>query len=446
MNRKTIIIYENESIDSVLNKLRDIDKEKFKNEWNFIFKKIYNNQAGYFVFYNEDFYYKIFILPKIISESLTDNEKIKIFIDYLILYYKLSSKYDIDFVYKEDLLKEIAEIFSKNENNILGQKKELENFLFYKYEAILMSIYKFFKRHKSLKKEIVSYYSQTVRHKINLIKNIREIDKTKIHQDKTIINNFSEIANITIGALKLFKRYKIKLIDDKEAKQELLKNVKKIENLLIRKFHAKDSFKLNMYSLVSIRTLKRFRKYKSLYFDLLSLFNMENFFEETERKLNYNYKSDYVFINTSKLYEWFVYDKFLNLFDRDKIFKEGKHKESIKKYYIFCGNDTITVNSKPDLLINNINKLFVIDVKWKVLSYFKDFDLDDLLKLKRDVEVRNCKDKNIIPVLIYPKIINEKVKYIKMIEKICDKKFDFYILEMSLFEDNIELFNGFFND
>ena len=79
-------------------------------------------------------------------------------------------------------------------------------------------------------------------------------------------------------------------------------------------------------------------------------------------------------------------------------------------------------------------KLIVIDVKWKILKSLAEISLDDLLKLKRDVEIRKCKNEKVIPFLIYPYIYsnNSPTKFIKITETICHNKFDFYIKEINL--------------
>ncbi|QCI27604.2 hypothetical protein [Caminibacter pacificus] len=424
MKNEVIFISESDKIDVLLDELDGINQKKIKKEFNFIFEKASNNYIGYFLFQNEDIYYKIYILPKIISSDLPDNEKVKIFINFLIKHYEISNKYKEYNYKKKETNKDLATVF-KDKN--LGQVTEIEEFVFYKFLSILNEIEKFFKYYKSLKKEKIPYISQSVKYQIDLIKNIKEINKTKIHQIKTKYKKFSEIANITYASLKLFKRFKISLINDEKYKNQLLKKTKKLQNFLLRKFRADDGYKLTLKNLTSNKTYKIFNKKentKSLYFNILSLFGMENFLEEENKNINYNLYSDSLFIRPEKLYEFIIYDYFKHKFKYSLV-----EKEPIKKYKLKNKNKIVEKKSKPDVVITLNKSMLIIDAKWKIIDSLEYINFDDIAKLQRDCEVR-MKNKKIYPILVYPKLYN-KLDKIEM--KISEgNTFNFYVFELNI--------------
>lgn len=402
-----IFISENESKDKIFDELTSIlDIQKFKNEVSDIFKKANNNYVGYYLFEDKDDYYKIFILPKHIPKPKHYYEEIDVikkFIEYLKIYYKLKSKYDKYEPNSLNLKSSFELSFDSNTNNYSAQ--DIEQFIFYKYQSLLIDILRFFDTHKAHKRIKKEYISQTIKYNLNLTKNIKEPNKTKIHQDKIDEIIFSQIATITFGVISLFNRTKLNLVQEKELQNDLYKLTTKIKNILQKKYQIEKGFDLTINKLLSSKILKCFRKKKeslNLYINLLSIFGVENFYDESENKqINRTINSESLFIRPEKLYEWFVYDKLKEKYFSEsyEIYKDGFYDSTTIMYIL----DEKKVKSNPDLILKHNDKLFVIDVKWKNIGDNIP-DIYDILKLKRDTEVRLSQSKNIYSILIYPNV------------------------------------------
>lgn len=407
-----IFISENESKDKIFDELTSIfDIQKFKNEVSDIFKKANNNYVGYYLFEDKGEYYKIFILPKHITKPKHYNEEIDVikkFIEYLKIYYKLKSKYDKYEPNSLNLKSSFELSFHSNTNNYSAQ--DIEQFIFYKYQSLLIDILRFFDTHKAHKRIKKEYISQTIKYNLNLTKNIKEPNKTKIHQYKIDEIIFSQIATITFGVISLFNRTKLNLVQEKELQNDLYKLTTKIKNILQKKYQIEKGFDLTINKLLSSKIFKYFRKKKeslNLYINLLSIFGVENFYDESENKqINRTINSESLFIRPEKLYEWFVYDKLKEKYFSEsyEIYKDGFYDSTTIMYTL----DEKKVKSNPDLILKHNDKLFVIDVKWKNIGDNIP-DIYDILKLKRDTEVRLSQSKNIYSILIYPNVTERLV-------------------------------------
>ena len=216
---KPIFLKENEKNIFQALQNQGIDTTKFKNHFIDLFNKMYNNEVGYYIFEQDELIYKIIILPKMIDEKSPTVQKE--FVDYLLHYHRVNNKYKFDKTKQipNSLLSLAFEENNQDENN---SHNPIEEFEYYKYKSILESIEVFFKRHKNYKKVQVDYKAQDIKYKLNLSKNIKELDKTKIHQTQSIEMMYSQIATITQGALKLFAKRRINIIKDEEYKRLLI--------------------------------------------------------------------------------------------------------------------------------------------------------------------------------------------------------------------------------
>ena len=194
---QTIFLKENEK--DIFHSLQNqgIDTSKFEHHFIDLFNKMYNNEVGYYIFQQDGQIYKIIILPKMIDEKSPTVQKE--FVDYLLHYHRVNNKYKFNTTKQipNSLLSLAFEENNQDENN---SHNPIEEFEYYKYKSILESIEAFFKRHKNYKKVQVDYKSQDIKYKLNLSKNIKELDKTKIHQTQSIEMMYSQIATITHGA------------------------------------------------------------------------------------------------------------------------------------------------------------------------------------------------------------------------------------------------------
>lgn len=440
-----IFIGENESKDQVFDELtQKLDIKKFKNEFSDVFKKVNNNWVGYCLFEDTNEYYKIFVLPKHIKkpkDSTEDTKVIKEFIEYIKAHYQLKAKYDQYDPSSLGLKSNFELSFdSKNEDS---SAQDIEEFIFYKYQSLLKEILKFFDTHKAHKRVKIPYISQTVKYNLNLAKNIKEPNKTKIHQDKLEDVVFSQIATITFGVMKVFNKSKLHLIKDKDAQNSLQQLSFRIKNILQQKYQVEKGFDLTINKLLNSRNFKYFRKKKDsliLYHNLLTLFGIEHFYDEKENKqLNQSIISEALFIRPEDLYEWIVYDRLKTKYgNKYEVLKHKLDNEITKEYKI---NKTV-VKSNPDIVMKNRedNILYVIDAKWKLLS--QDIpELSDILKLKRDTEIRSFDAKEIYSLFIYPQVDNmlyEEYLIDTKIEPI-ESTFKFYSRQISTTDSAIDI-------
>ena len=443
MKKIDIFISENDTLNNALTIISDkvvdfpdVKKNTIQNKINKIFSKVYNNKIGYYVSYNkvDDYYLKLYILPKIIDKprEAKDSQKqvIKSLLKYMTHHYRLSSEHK---EYNEKTLIKSNQDISFDIYSSTKSAQSIEELIFFKYKIILQQIRNFFIKHKSFKRGKLEYTSQSLKNKVNLAKNIKEINKTLIHQEKSYDIIYSELATVAFSILKLFQK-KINILDEQD-KKEINSLTKSIQNLLIKKYRVRSKASMKKQQLLSKKLYKLFRKkieHKKLYSNLLALFGIENFFdEESNKDILLDMKADALFIQPDVMYEWYVYDwiirkyckakKMFNIEFDTEIGKEQIHIKSIqnKKPYkivkLLNKNQVLEVSnrsSEPDIVIITENKSIVIDAKWKILDNLKSNDdvsanpkglnMSDVLKLQRDKKAYEAVD----AFLVFAKLPN----------------------------------------
>lgn len=206
MNLSIKIIYLRENEKNIFQSLKEqgIDTSKFEYHFVNLFNKMYNNEVGYYIFEQDGQIYKIIILPKTIDEKTPTAQKD--FVNYLLHYYRVNNKYHFDKIRQiPNSLLSLA--FEKNNQDENNSHNPIEEFEYYKLKAIIERIERFFQKHKNFKRVQVDYKSQDIKYKLNLSRNIKELDKTKIHQLQNIEVVYSLIATITYSALKYFMQH-----------------------------------------------------------------------------------------------------------------------------------------------------------------------------------------------------------------------------------------------
>ena len=443
MKKIDIFISENDTLDNALVIISDkilgisgVKKNDIQNKINKIFSKVYNNRVGYCVLYNktDGYYLKLYVLPKIIDKpnESKDSQKrvIRNLLKYMMHHYRLRSKYK---EYNEKILIKSNQDVSFDTYSSIKMAQSVEELMLFKYKVILQQIRKFFIKHKAFKRGRIEYVSQNLKNKVNLKKNIKEINKTLIHQEKSYDIIYSELATVAFSILKLFQK-KINILDEQD-KKEINSLTKLIQNLLIKKYRVRSKASMKKQQLLSKKLYKLFRKkieHKKLYSNLLALFGIENFFdEESNKDILLDIKADALFIQPDVMYEWYVYDwiirkyckakKMFNIEFDTEIGKEQIHIKSIqnKKPYkivkLLNKNQVLEVSnrsSEPDIVIITENKSIVIDAKWKILDNLKNnnnestnpkgLNMSDVLKLQRDKKAYEAVD----AFLVFAKLPN----------------------------------------
>jgi len=413
-----IFIKENEKdVFGVLQE-QGLDVSAFQHHFVDLFKRLYNNQVGYYIVKQDEKVYKFIVLPKTIQEG---KEAEKEFVNYLLHYYRINNIYAFD--QEKKIPNSLLQLLFESNNNEHSSHDKIEEFEFQKQKAILLAIEAFFKRHKNSKRIRVDYTSQSVKHKLDLKRNIKELDKSKIHQTQSQEVVYSLMATVAYGALKLFVNYL-----DEEHKEKLLFEVKRIKNLLLKKYAVERSYKLNYYALQGLKVEKIFSKkseHKQLLVNLKSLFGFEQMYQDHQQRIEYrdDLKTTSLFIDPIKFYEWYVYDILKKYADNNGKTIEFDKKEKTKTEYFLNEHQK---SSNPDYILTDEERKIkiVIDAKWKNVNEFGDVKSSDYLKLKFDAFLLEKKSYGVISYLLYPNINIE------------EKKFNMLLDDSSIFEFN----------
>ena len=435
---KPIFLKENEK--DIFRSLQNqgIDTTKFEHHFIDLFNKMYNNEVGYYIFEQDEHIYKIIILPKTIDEKSPTVQKE--FVDYLLHYHRVNNKYKFDTTKQipNSLLSLAFEENNQDENN---SHNPIEEFEYYKYKSILESIEVFFKRHKNYKKVQVDYKSQDIKYKLNLSKNIKELDKTKIHQTQSIEMMYSQIATITNGALKLFAKRRIDIIKDAEYKKLLVQETKKVISFIAKKYPIDKNYKFSLSKLNNSKTTKVYSKKsdtKMLLVDIKSLFGFEQMYEDNNLYVNnrYDLTTTSFFIDPILFYEWYVYDilkDFASTNNYKILFDKDKDNKTIIKYELVSQKfekDKDRTSNPDYILIDEEKKIkIVLDAKWKNIEKLGDIKSSDFLKLKHDASLFENSYKT-IPYLIYPNYLSNEDKI--SISKDDNQAFNFGILQIDM--------------
>jgi hypothetical protein len=437
---QTIFLKENEKNIFVSLQNQGIDTSKFKHHFIALFNKMYNNEVGYYIFEQDEQIYKIIILPKTIDEKSPTVQKD--FVDYLLHYHRVNNKYNFDKTKQipNSLLSLAFEENNQDENN---SHNPIEEFEYYKYKSIIESIEEFFKLHKNYKKIQIDYKSQDIKYRLNLSKNIKELDKTKIHQTQSLDVMYSQIGTITHGSLKLFAKRRIDIIKDEKYKKYLIQETKKVISFIAKKYPIDKNYKFSLLKLNNSKTTKEYSKKsdtKLLLVDIKSLFGFEQMHEDKNLYVNnrYDLTTTSFFINPSIFYEWYVYD-ILKIFAEDKKYtilfdKDNENKTTIKYDLISLQhqNDKDRSSNPDYILIDENQKIkIVLDAKWKNIHTLSDIKSSDFLKLQHDAFLLESNEyKAIIPYLVYPRYLSDEDKI--NISKDNNQTFNFGILQIDM--------------
>jgi len=403
---KAIFVNENENVFEACANHGLMVNAEIRKHLKFISHKANNNYIGYYQFLGEDgTYYKIYILPKT-TPRVKNNEELnkKNFIELLSKYYELKQRYGS---VKSEIVNKNIINFSFENDKKENRSDELDDFIAYKYNDALQTIESFFKRHKNALSKELKFHSQSIRHRLDLKRNIIELDKSKIHQRKKEPYLYSKLAEISIEVLQHFIKHK-----------EKNKFAKKLKKRINSKYSLDKSFSFNTREIVSKKVLKLFKKSdeKELYLALLTLLGIESYFEDNSYKEMIKLHNQHAhFFRPEKLFEWVIYDDLIK-----KYGKKSVSKEYVQTYKL-AGEDR---ESKPDFVVQYENETIVIDAKWKILKTGKEISFEDVAKLRRDGMIFGNVTKSI---LIYPQIgFNEEEVFLDIDD------FKFYVEERKL--------------
>lgn len=374
-----------------------------KKQLAFISRKNANNQIGYYQFVVGQTYHKFFVIPKIHKD---EPDKEKAFFDYFSRFFELSNKY-LELKNKSVRGNIVDLSFDDFKDKTSGT---IEEFIQYKYLYALKVLDKFFRKHNKTRVKKRGYSAQSIDNKLDLNRNIRELDKTNVHQIKKEKELYSEIAAISEQVLKQFKFEKIKHLS--QNKDEVTRITNAVLNHIKKRFKASSNLNFKDRLIITNRIRKLFKGSKEMqevYYALLILIGLEQYNSDQSSQEAIKLENMVaLFFNPADLYEWIVYDHYKQLLPEVEIIKDKVGKGTSASYFLQDENgvNVASFDSRPDLIILQDDSVMIIDAKWKVLQGLCGLDYSDIAKLKRDFEIRKDKlvDKEVKNLLVYPKV------------------------------------------
>lgn len=404
--------------DNIYEKLSDeqIDIGKMKEQIKVISNKIRNNKIGYFQFKIDKEIVKICIIPKVLDKD--DSSIESKYLSYIDRYFKILSKYNK----KNTMLKNNIHNYTNVQiANAVTNMCTLNMVLEYKYALALNEIEKSLRKYIRIINEKEEYSNITIKHKIDIRKNIVSIDKTKIHQTMNKKNNKSRIAEISIFILNDFIKNKVPSIEDSS---KIYSKALHIKKLIKKKFKISPS-KFTIEEVTHCKVAKEFEKLKGLYKNLLILLDIDDYFKGTNSYLKYDTIRNFscITFNPEEVFEYFVFDKYKSKGVENILFNKLHKKEydfkkeeilfykvpdieeedldtnEIVHHKVYTFNKEVRL-STPDLIFEDEIK----DCKWKVLN--SKIDYQDYIKLKNDCKIRGKNKAS----LVYPLILTNQYK------------------------------------
>jgi hypothetical protein len=398
---QTLFIQESDSLEDVFEANPALDGN-FPKELAFLFNKKNNNWVGYALFKHNSQHFKAFVLPKIIDASQSRDIKIRQFVSYLAQVHSLD---EANYRWAKNLPIEIASIKSDGESSLQKEEMLIDQFRQIKYEKLLKEIEIFFRAHRATTSQKLDYASQSIRHTLNLRKNVLSLDKSRIHQTKSQEVVYSDLAKVAYAAVRLFIQHKESLLNKHIA---LRQRASSLCAFLAQKFNVPRGHSLHLQALTATSVSKLFTKtpaHHNVYLNILTLFGLERFWDDERAEVRVDMQGEYFFVRPEKVYELLVQSYFESI---EGVLSVKNAKKSSLTYETTIRNSdtTFTNNSDPDLVVEfSNNGKTIVDAKWKILDLTKDspFDSSDLLKLERDLRVRAKKDdQSFNLLLVYP--------------------------------------------
>lgn len=400
--------------DDIFKKLyeKNIDIREIYLQISSIGKKVSNNKIGYFQFKCNGEFYKICIIPKVISSK--DGDYQDAFITYIKGYYELLKKYPN--ISKNYIPNNILDISLKQSGTV--KQNSFDDILYYKYFDALNSAKAFFQRYKSFTSKKIDFSSQSIKYELNIKKNITEINKSIIHQFKNEDFSYSVIASVTLKVLEYFINYKIKHFKDA---QDIRTVAISLKNYINKKFITNEfNFKIEDLAQNKIKRYFKTKPQKILYYCLLILVGFEGYFKG-ENEVSFSTKLDNMLsitFDASNVFEYYVYDRLVSEYGIEKVFFiKPNSNDVVELYYLLqSDNNNMSVTkinelkSEPDFIVSETNGSVVVDAKWKIINNYSEISNEDISKLYRDCLIRNTSS----GVLVYPKIspqIDTNYKY-----------------------------------
>ncbi|HIF9410386.1 TPA: 5-methylcytosine restriction system specificity protein McrC [Photobacterium damselae] len=423
-NVTSFIVRESDNLERTLLK-KGFPLQLYHRQIELIGSKVNNNKIGFAQFGEPNNRVTLRVTPKILSE---DNEE---FLSYLNLAFKVIADFDPKVHRVDSTLLDLSNHFSDKESNSFT----LEDIAAITLKLTLTKIQMFMKSFKVCRVVKKNFSSNAIKCRLDVGKNVIEVDSAKVHQTRKETRNESLIADYTSEVLYYFSRKVCSHLSDGET---LRYQASRINAFIKRRYQVNN----RSVRICKLNTSPVKRQFKSANADELYLLLLRLLGEPVweDEKANEQRASQPIsdmttfFIDPAKIYELFI---FLWFSQRPIVVRHHWNisYEPVLGYDLVNPESHLTkLLSKPDFVLTSGDnkKRFVVDVKWKVVSKSKGISIDDIVKLQRDWKLHSCTD----AILVYPKVPkNLRGKYTLEIEK--GKKFEFWVIEVPFQESYI---------
>lgn len=397
---KEIFLQENSSLSDLISQL-DSNYQKISSPLLKSLETIFinhNDLIGYAKFEINKQKYNVYIFPKIIPfYGVPNEEQKKLYKNYLIDYYKLLTKYEKIKKTKLNFTKQCSINSEKNFGDFFDSL--LDN----QYEYALRILTKFINKFQIKNNEYINFHAESVSSKIDIMQNILEFNKSKIHQTKENQNNNHIKIDYVLTVLNRF----IQINETTSDNKKLALNLKRI---ISNKF---ETNKINYQNVLSKKVIQLFNNENEIYTCLLILLGKEAVFNNGENSnCNFVDNLEAIFFKPADVFEYFVLDYLNNQYY--PILNVQYHKN-----FEYTIEDQVKIekfNATPDFIVKSVNDIeWIYDAKWKILENQSFPEIDDLIKLDKDSNViKNLYNINVKnTALIYPyhsNNVNRKLK------------------------------------
>ncbi|MBA6293119.1 hypothetical protein H4J58_08270 [Colwellia sp. MB3u-70] len=373
---KSYFVKEN---DNMLSKLIDdgFPVSRYKKQLNIIGSKAKNNKVGFAQFGNANERLRLYVLPKDYKEESEPS-----FLNYLNKALEIARKTGLK---KHEINDCLFDVVLNSQRSDKGFNS-LDDFIDANAFNALTEIKDFFSKHSSRRSKDLHVNSSGLKYRLNVLKNIQEIDNSNISQTKKDVKNESVLADYTIEALSFFISKKAKYHANHDS---LRHQASQVASFIRRRFEIKTrGVRISKLSTSSVQRLFIKKSAYNLYKALLHLLGE---FGETDDKagntgLPLSDLSTF-FLSPELIYEKYLYLAFKSRFEQLDV--EPSERIKIKYNWVLPSSKKEQRDSKPDIVITTKphqrhHRKWVIDAKWKRVKKLSDISFDDVSKLKRD--------------------------------------------------------------
>jgi hypothetical protein len=375
--------------DNILEELINLDfpVKDFAKQLKVIGAKTKNNKIGFAQFTIKSQKHILCICPKNNEKSYTS----------LFIYLKnalaISSRHLKKIEKIDQCLFDLSHRFS-NKRHVLTN---LDDIVFGDLDGALTRILSWIKDYRSLSESSMHFSSSNIKNTLVIKKNAVELNKSKAHQKRRKVDSESIAIDYTIEVLRYFSAKKCRSI----ANGDILRSKSnRISSFIRRRFNVRSrGIRISKFCTAPIHRNFVSAKCEGLYKALLRLISEASLMKLGTSQPNNPYFEDNLqsfFVSPELIYELFVYEKLEQNFPKYEV----QYQPARDFRYVLPNGRELKKLAKPDVLVYGGKLVRVVDAKWKCLKLASDIQYQDVVKLKRDIDIFNGD----FAALVYPEV------------------------------------------